>query len=206
MEVQKGYLIRTYQGDLGQQLAQVKLRADEVIDDVLMLYPYGFASRMQREEQEGSMVLLLKIGGSKTNIFGIPYNPLFFQDLEETEVKIGNPKQKNTVTFKANGDIEVTTQQNININASKNIDLSNSESKTIKINDGGNIEINSKTGKIEINNDLETLNSLLTQLITVLQNFISVDNPVTPTITVQPSTATLASLATLQANFNKLIG
>jgi hypothetical protein len=50
------------------------------------------------------------VGGSKTNIFGIPYNPLFFQELDETEVKIGNPKQDNTITFKANGDIEVKTE------------------------------------------------------------------------------------------------
>jgi hypothetical protein len=71
--------------------------------------------------------------------------------------------------------------------------------------ENGNVVIDSKLSKISLNNDLETLNSLITQLIVVLQNFISVDNPITPTITVQPSTATQNAITTLQTNFNKLI-
>jgi hypothetical protein len=113
MEVLKGYLLKTSEGGAR---AQVRSATNEIIDNVLMLYPYGSASNMQREEEQGSMVLLLKSMGSKTNIFGIPYNPLLQPQLEPTEKAVGNFKQGNKITFKANGDIEVFTEQNININ------------------------------------------------------------------------------------------
>jgi hypothetical protein len=113
MEVQKGYLIKTSEGGIR---AQVRTMTNEVIDNVLMLSPYGSASNMQREEEQGSMVLLLKSMGSKTNIFGIAYNPLLQPQLEPTEYAVGNLKKGNKITFKANGDIEVFTEQNININ------------------------------------------------------------------------------------------
>lgn len=116
MEVLKGYLIKTSEGG---KRAQIKSMTGEIIDDVLMLYPYGFTSNMQTEEEEGSMVLLLKVMGSKTNIFGIPYNPILQPSLEETEVALGNFKKGNKITFKANGDVEVITEQNVNINCAE---------------------------------------------------------------------------------------
>jgi phage gp45-like len=112
--IEKGYLVKTSEGG---KYAQVRSLTGEIIDDVLMLYPFGSSSNMEREEQEGSLVLLLKALGSKTNIFGIAYNPVLQPLLEEGDVSYYNPKNTNKITFKKNGDIEVSSETAINVNA-----------------------------------------------------------------------------------------
>jgi hypothetical protein len=60
-------------------------------------------------------------------------------------------------------------------------------------------------GKVEISNKLQSLQDLINQLNTLLTNFVMVDNPATPTITVVPNNATQATITQLQNDFNQLL-
>lgn len=122
--IQKGYLIEIKEGG---RRARVKLLEEDI--DVLLLYPYGETSNMQKDES--SLVLVLMPFGSKTNAFGIPYNALLQPELEISEKAVGNFKTGNKITFKQNGDIEVagtndflaTSLANLNVTASSAINL-----------------------------------------------------------------------------------
>jgi phage gp45-like len=105
MQIRIGYINNTSEGGAK---AQVTTLQDEVIDDVLLLYPYGFTSNIQNDAN--SSVLLLSSLGSDTNIFGIPYNVPLQPSLESQEAAVGNFKGTNKITFKANGDIEVIAE------------------------------------------------------------------------------------------------
>jgi phage gp45-like len=113
MQIRIGYINKTSEGG---SKAQVTTLQDEVIDDVLLLYPYGFASNIQNDDN--SSVLLFSSMGSDTNIFGIPYNPPLQPVLESQETAIGNFKGTNKITFKANGDIEIIAE-NVDITATE---------------------------------------------------------------------------------------
>ena len=104
MDIVKGYITETTDNGIR---AKVETFEGEILDDVLMLYPYGTASNIQGDDS--SLVLLFKSLGSKTNIFGIPYNVPLQPSLEPSEAAFGNFKKGNKITFKANGDIEVLT-------------------------------------------------------------------------------------------------
>jgi phage gp45-like len=113
MQIRIGYINKTNDGG---KTAQVTTVQDEVIDDVILLYPYGFASNI--ESDDNSMILLLNSMGSDTNIFGIPYNPPLQPALERREAATGNFKGINKITYKANGDIEIIAE-NVDITATQ---------------------------------------------------------------------------------------
>ena len=81
----KGFILETSEGG---QRAKVKISQGEILDNVLLLHPYGETSNMQNDES--SQVLILFANGSKTNTFGIPYNVLSQPNLELTEKAVGN--------------------------------------------------------------------------------------------------------------------
>jgi phage gp45-like len=110
MEIVKGYITLTSEGG---RRAQVETLGGKIYDDVLMLYSYGECSNMQSDDT--SLVLLLKSMGDDTNIFGVPYNVTLQPALELTEKAVGNFKEGNKITFKANGDIEVLATNNLNV-------------------------------------------------------------------------------------------
>lgn len=115
MEIVKGYLLRTTQGG---KYGQIKINGDKVINNVLLLYPYGMQSNMQTEPNEGSMVLVFKVNCSDTNLIALPYNPVRqVTDLLETESSFGNPQNgTNKITFKANGDVTIDCTSTVTIN------------------------------------------------------------------------------------------
>lgn len=81
--IYKGHITKTD----GTYATVVSLQ-DEIFDDVLLLYPYGFQSKVK--PSESTLVLIFCALGSKTNTFAIPYDVLTQSTLEAGEVEIRN--------------------------------------------------------------------------------------------------------------------
>lgn len=81
--IYKGYITET-----DGTYAKVVSLQDEIFDDVLLLYPYGFQSKVK--PSESTLVLIFCALGSKTNAFAIPYDILTQSTLETGEVEIRN--------------------------------------------------------------------------------------------------------------------
>ncbi len=81
--IYKGYITET-----DGTYAKVVSLQDEIFDDVLLLYPYGFQSKVK--PSESTLVLIFCALGSKTNAFAIPYDILTQSTLEAGEAEIRN--------------------------------------------------------------------------------------------------------------------
>lgn len=81
--IYKGYITETD----GTYAKAVSVQ-DEIFDDVLLLYPYGFQSKVK--PSESTLVLIFCALGSKTNAFAIPYDVLTQSTLEAGETEIRN--------------------------------------------------------------------------------------------------------------------
>jgi hypothetical protein len=81
--IYKGYITET-----DGTYAKVVSLQEEIFDDVLLIYPYGFQSKVK--PSESTLVLIFCALGSKTNAFGIPYDILIQSTLEVGEVEIRN--------------------------------------------------------------------------------------------------------------------
>lgn len=103
----KGFILETSQGG---QRAKIRISQGEILDNVLLLHPYGESNNIQNDES--SQVLVLFANGSKTNPFGIPYNVLLQPLLEPTEKAVGNFKIGNKITFKEDGENDVIGNTN----------------------------------------------------------------------------------------------
>jgi phage gp45-like len=90
----------------GGKRAKVQTFQGEVIDDVVLLHSYGEASNPPINNN--SLIYLYYSLGSKSVSFGIPYNVPLQPTLEIGEKATGNFLQGNKITYKANGDIEVS--------------------------------------------------------------------------------------------------
>lgn len=84
----KGYITKT-----DGTFATVVSFQNEVFDDVLLIYPYGFQSNIK--PSESTLVLLFGGLDSKTNLFGIPYDILTQSSLEEGESELKNRVSNN---------------------------------------------------------------------------------------------------------------
>lgn len=76
----KAYIVKT-----DGTFAKVVASQGEVFDDVLLIYPYGFQSRVK--PSESTLVLLFS---SQTNLFAIPYDITSQAILEDGEVELRN--------------------------------------------------------------------------------------------------------------------
>jgi hypothetical protein len=110
--IQKGYILEILNDGLE---AKVETLQGEVLNNVLLLHPYGSSSNPNIDNS--SLILLFFSLGSKTNAFGIPYNPPLQSTLESGEKEVGNLSVGNKITFKANGDIEVLATNDLIENA-----------------------------------------------------------------------------------------
>jgi hypothetical protein len=88
----KGYITKT-----DGTYATVISYQNEIFDDVLLIYPYGSQSKVK--PSESTLVLLFGGLGSKTNLFGIPYDILTQSTLEEGDSEIKN--RVSSLGFKA---------------------------------------------------------------------------------------------------------
>ena len=84
----KGYITKT-----DGTYATVVSMYNEVYDDVLLLYPYGSQSKIKPTDT--TLVLLLGCNGSKTNLFGIPYEVATQSILEDGDSELKNRVSKN---------------------------------------------------------------------------------------------------------------
>ena len=101
--IYKGYITETD----GTYAKVVSLQL-EIFDDVLLLYPYGFQSKVK--PSESTLVLIFCALGSKTNAFAIPYDILTQSTLEAGEAEIRN-------RVSGNGFIAKETQNEIEGNS-----------------------------------------------------------------------------------------
>ena len=108
--ISKGFLKRF----TANNKAEVTTVNGQLLNNVQIIYPYGFYSKAKLNKT--SEILLFSSLGSKSNLFGVPYNvPVEPVDLLDGEVQIKNPDSENSkITFKQNGDIEITTNQDLN--------------------------------------------------------------------------------------------
>ena len=95
----------------GGKFAKVETVQREVLNNVVLLHPYGESSNIQIDQS--SQILLFFSLGSKSNCYGVPFNALLQPSLEAGEKAVGNFKVGNKITFKANGDIEVLTTNDV---------------------------------------------------------------------------------------------
>jgi phage gp45-like len=100
MILEKGYISQVLEGG---KLAKIVL-ADNSIIECLLLYSYGENSNIEPDNNS----LALVIGQSTDNAMAIPFNIATQSILEATEKAVGNFKKGNKITFKKNGDIEIT--------------------------------------------------------------------------------------------------
>ena len=88
----KGYITKT-----DGTYATVSSFQNQIFDDVLLIYPYGFQSRVK--PTNSTLVLLFGGLGSKTNLFGIPYDIITQSTLEDGDSEIKN--RSSSLGFKA---------------------------------------------------------------------------------------------------------
>lgn len=136
----------------GGKIAKVKTYDGQIIDNVVMLFPYGESSNPPIDGN--SLIFLLYSLTSRSNLFGIPYNVPLQSALEPTEKQVGNFSVGNKVTFKANGDLEITgtndflaeSLANLNINATTKItlnapDVSLGDAVGLVLNDAASMQV-----------------------------------------------------------------
>ncbi len=129
--IQTGYITEILEDGIK---AKVRTLGGEVLNNVVLIHAYGETSDM--EVDQSSMVLLFFALGSKSNAFGIPYNPPLQPVLEKSEKAVGNFKKGNKITFKKNGSIEIKATDSNLINL-----ISTLVSNTGDINTGGSYKV-----------------------------------------------------------------
>jgi len=82
--------------------------------DIEGVYPYG----MSANAPVGSAMLMFNVGGSEENRAGIAYNPQDrFKNLKPGEAQFGNQIKQTFIKFLDNGNIDIFTDADVNINA-----------------------------------------------------------------------------------------
>jgi len=100
MNITKGFILGV---DQDNKFAKIQGVQGEVFDDVFLVYPYGFTSKIIADET--SEVLVFNGCDTSSNIFAIPYNYPLQPALEDGEVIVGNSNKSNKVTFKKDGSV-----------------------------------------------------------------------------------------------------
>lgn len=111
--VRKAYISLTNDDSADYSTIQVTYQGKQ--NNAQPIYPYG----LNANAPEQTLIMLYRIG-SEENLFGIPYAcKERFRNLKKGEVTIGSPKTGSYIKFLENGDIEMYTTSNININNNK---------------------------------------------------------------------------------------
>lgn len=130
--------------------------------------------------------------------------PISDYNNEATEINYEDSK------IKLDGNVTINSSQLSQMILDINALLQSSLGATLTLNtnalfqssSGATLDLGSTVG---ISNGSQDLGSLIGQLITVLKNFTSVDNPAGPTITVVPNNTTQANLDQLLTDFQQLL-
>lgn len=117
----KGYITKT-----DGTYATVSSFQNQIFDDVLLIYPYGFQSRVK--PTNSTLVLLFGGLGSKTNLFGIPYDVITQSTLEDGDSEIKN--RSSLLGFKAGASKNTITG---NVDCDKSINAISYKVGNIKV-------------------------------------------------------------------------
>ena len=117
----KGYITKT-----DGTYATVSSFQNQIFDDVLLIYPYGFQSRVK--PTNSTLVLLFGGLGSKTNLFGIPYDVITQSTLEDGDSEIKN--RSSLLGFKAGASKNTITG---NVDCDKSINATSYKVNNTKV-------------------------------------------------------------------------
>lgn len=117
----KGYFERAIITKCDGKVADVTGANNSLFTNVKLMMPYGYASNILINDN--SLGVLLFLHGDRSNPLVIPINQEVQPDLESSEVAVGNFNQGGKLTFKANGDIEITGTKDLLATTLANIEL-----------------------------------------------------------------------------------
>jgi hypothetical protein len=153
--IAKGYIIKT-----DGIYATVSTYQNQIFDDVLLIYPYGFQSKIK--PTESTLILLFGALDSNSNLFGIAYDIITQSTLEEGEAEVRNRisnfgflagEDKNYIE----GDVNINGNSNANSYKVNNIKVLGSQQPTISNPTGGStIDAESRTAITSILNALKS--------------------------------------------------
>lgn len=158
MNIVIGHILETKENG---RFAKIQGLQDEIFDNVLLLYPYGFMSNIGTSDSSLALVIYASI--STTNAYAIPYDVLKQPSVEDGEVVIGNFKNTNKITYKKNGTIEIKASLadfSQDINAAGSYKVGNTQVLSTQA-----AAIPDATGGVTVDSEARTaLNSLLAAL------------------------------------------
>ena len=151
----KGYITKT-----DGTYATVSSFQNQIFDNVLLIYPYGFQSKVK--PTNSTLVLLFGGLGSKTNLFGIPYDVITQSTLEDGDSEIKN--RSSSLGFKAGATTNTVTGD---INCNKSINAISYKVGNIKVVGSQQSTIANPTGGTVI--DVQA-RATIASIITALKN------------------------------------
>lgn len=107
--IQQGFIISTSNGG---KLAKILTTGGKTYNEVPVFNPYGVASNQQVP------CVLITPKCSSDNPLAIPYSYENLPDLEKGAVQFGNFANDAKILFKDNGEIEISTSDEVNIKGS----------------------------------------------------------------------------------------
>ncbi len=111
--IKTSYLTKASKDDENFQTTQANYLGKT--KNIVLVIPYGLYSNPKAQ----SIGLQFSVNGEEEKQFTIPFNPYTrFKDLKGGEVAVGNPHVSTKIYFKENGDIEIESSGNVNINGS----------------------------------------------------------------------------------------
>tara|TARA_R110000796_G_scaffold93137_1_gene197616 strand:+ start:38 stop:583 length:546 start_codon:yes stop_codon:yes gene_type:complete len=114
----KGYILEMSEGG---KRAKIEALGGRIFENLLVFYPYGEASNIQPDDT--SLCTIFLPMNDESNAFCVPYNVPLQPSLEPSEKAVGNFKKGNKVTFKANGDIELTGAKDFLAKSLSNLEI-----------------------------------------------------------------------------------
>ena len=151
----KGYITKT-----DGTYATVSSFQNQIFDDVLLIYPYGFQSRVK--PTNSTLVLLFGGLGSKTNLFGIPYDVITQSTLEDGDSEIKN--RLSLLGFKAGASKNTITG---NVDCDKSINAISYKVGNIKVVGSQQATITNPIGGSTVDAEAR---SAISNIITALKN------------------------------------
>jgi len=107
---------------------------EKLVGDATVILPYGMSSALP----EDTLGILLNLLGDETNRVFIPISTTErVKNLEKGEVAIGNQVKKTYLKFDKNGNIEIEGQGDINVTTTGNVNV---DSGRVNLNSGGTLK------------------------------------------------------------------
>ena len=135
--IKRAYI--TFVGNDDEQFQVTQINYLNKTTNMEVINPYGLCSNPPRN----SLVLLFNVQGQEENRAGIANLPQQrFKNLKEGEVALGNYLTKTVIKFSENGDLEIFSASNCNVNVTGTTNLVSPQTNiTGEIQVNGNINV-----------------------------------------------------------------